>query len=221
MIGGQNLPKFNKDNTLMNSYLLDTEHAVQNLISLANEERKKLEHKQGELSKARAISKLHKWDFETSDLNDDFSEAYSLAAFTRMAESYAQAEKLDQEIMTLEAVIIAQQISIQALNGAILQIAKQGISLVHNDLNQAPTGRSIGSTTLRDVIVAARNQSLHYEEPITNKNTVAVFSILEKEQGHIFSLANHPKQSRATQVIDLLDWYEYESYIQDMQQLLP
>ena len=62
---------------------------------------------------------------------------------------------------------------------------------------------------------------MHCEEGKYNPSVIAVFSTLEKEQGHQFSLSMHPKQNRARQVLDLLGWKDYGAYLLDMQVLLP
>lgn len=79
----------------------------------------------------------------------------------------------------------------------------------------------LGSLALRDIIWQARNQSMHYEEGSFKKALVDLFSMLEAEQGLQFSLTAHAKQNRAKQVLDALGWESYDSYLRDMQALLP
>lgn len=109
----------------------------------------------------------------------------------------------------------------QAIAGAVLQIAKQGISLVHGGLAAAPQGRKIGSLYTKDIIWQGRNQAIHFEEGNFKKAITDLFTILETEQGARFSLAAHPQQNRAKQVVELLGWTQYASYVQDMQALIP
>lgn len=148
----------------MNPYLSETEYAVQNLLLLANKEETILAEKLTALASTEAKLRVHKWDFESSDLNDDFSDAYVMAAFGRMASAAKETEILRREASELQALVGARQAAIQAICGAILQIAKQGISVAHGGLSSAPTGRMIGSAAVRDIIWQGRNQSLHYEE---------------------------------------------------------
>ena len=205
----------------MHQYLQDTEFAIKNLLQLtANEENQlrsiseKLKSKEQELG-------VHQWDFQTSDLNDDFSDAYVMAAFARAYRATQEVERIKGDVAVLQASVGTHQHSVQALAGAILQIAKQGISLVYGDLSTSPPGRSVGSLTVRDIIWHGRNQSMHYEEGSYKKPLICLFSTLESEQGSQFSLANFPKQNRAKQILDLLGWKNYEAYRQDMQRLLP
>ncbi|MBV1712691.1 MAG: hypothetical protein KUA37_11930 [Desulfomicrobium sp.] len=205
----------------MNQYIIDTEFAVKNLIQLATDEEGMLEKLAAELTQVEAQLRVYGWDFETSDLNDDFSEVYVMAAFSRMAEAAAKTKGIQGKLATLQASIGTRQRAIQAISGAILQIAKQGISLVHGSLVAAPEGRKIGTASLKQVIWQARNQALHYEEGNFHQSVTDLFANLEAEQGAQFSLANHPNQSLAKQVVILLGWNKYTNYIRDMQSLLP
>ena len=205
----------------MNPYLSETEYAVQNLLLLVNKEEALLAEKLFALTSTEAKLRVHQWDFESSDLNDDFSEAYVMAAFGRMANAAKETESLRREASELQALVGIRQAAIQAICGAILQIAKQGISVVHGGLSDAPTGRMIGSAGVRDIIWQGRNQSLHYEEGKPKKGVLDLFATLEKEQGPQFSLTHHASQNRAAQVVQLLGWTTYAAYLSDMSMVLP
>ncbi len=205
----------------MHRYLQDTDYAAQNLLRLATEEEGKLRVLTTSLRQTEAQLKVHQWDFQSSDLNEDFSDAYVMAAFGRAARAGQEAERLQIEVAKLQASVGAHQQATQAIAGAVFQIAKQGISLVHGSPDAAPTGRTIGSLAIRDIIWQARNQSMHYEEGAFKKSLIDFFATLEIEQGSQFSLAMHAKQNRAKQVLDLLGWPSYAAYMQDMQELLP
>lgn len=205
----------------MHQYLRDTEFAVSNLIRLAHEEEAQLRALCAKLVELEPQLKIHKWDFESSDLNDDFSEAYVMGAFGRMAKAHTEVESLQREVTSLQANIGARQQATQAIAGAIFQVAKQGISLVNNRLAAAPDGRFIGSAALKVIIWQARNQAMHFEEGAPKQPVKDLFAILEAEQGLQFSLAAHGAQSRAKQVLDLLGWHDYPAYLADMTLLLP
>ncbi len=207
--------------SMMNQYLSDTEFAVKSLIELASAEENELRAKGTQLRDVEAQLQVHKWDFETSDLNDDFSDAYVMGAFGRMAKAAQEAQGLKQQLASIQASIGAHQQAVQAITGSILQVAKQGMSLVHGSLSATPEGRKIGSLPIRDIIWQARNQALHFEERTFRAPVANVFATLATEQGLAFSLAAHPNQSRAKQVVDLLGWSTYGKYLQDMQVLLP
>jgi hypothetical protein len=78
----------------MNQYITETEYAVKNLIELVSKENVKLEEMKTSLSIAEAKYKHNKWDFETSDMNDDFSDAHVMGAFQRMASAHNESSDL-------------------------------------------------------------------------------------------------------------------------------
>lgn len=206
----------------MHQYIQDTEFAIQNLFRLATDEERELVTLKDKLAAITKERDFHHWDFRTSELHDDFSDAHVIAAHTRMAQAAQRAEQVRAEVTRLEASIVTHQHSTQAIAGAILQIAKQGISLVYGKPKAAPPGRTIGTLAVRDIVWQARNQSMHYEDtkPFSD-SVINLFSTLEKEQGEQFSLAKHPKQNRAKQILDVLGWNNYAAYLDDISQLLP
>lgn len=144
-----------------------------------------------------------------------------MAAFVRAAKAGQEVERLKSETSILQMSVGIHQHAVQAIAGAILQIAKQGISLVYASLNAAPGGRSVGSLAVRDIIWQARNQTMHYEEGKFKKPLLDLFKVLELEQGAQFSLVTHVGQNRAKQILKALGWTEYQAYLHDMQILLP
>lgn len=204
----------------MHTYLRDTEYAAQNLIRLAMDEALHLEALSKELTRAEEQVKLHQRDFQTSDLSEDFSDAYVMAAFGRATRSAQEADQLRREVVALQASIGSHQQATQVIAGAILQIAKQGLSLVFGSVAGVPKGRKIGSLHITDIIMQGRNQSLHHEERAFKQPVVELFRVLELEQGERFSLSKHPGQNRARQVAELLGWTSYAAYAQDMEMLL-
>jgi hypothetical protein len=204
----------------MHHYLRDTEYAAQNLIRLAMDEALQLDALSKELSQAEERVRLHQWDFQTSDLSEDFSDAYVMAAFGRAARSAQEADQLRREVVALQASIGSHQQATQAIAGAILQLAKQGLSLVFGGMVGAPKGRKIGSLHITDIIMQGRNQSLHHEEGAFKQPVVELFRVLELEQGERFSLSKHSGQNRARQVAELLGWTSYAAYAHDMETLL-
>lgn len=203
----------------MNFYIAETEYAAQNLLELALREEMALKECREKFGVVNSEFQAHRWDFETSDVNDDFSDRYIMGAHARMANAGRKAMELQTEMARLRQLITTRVAAIQALVGAILQIAKQGISIVHGARENAPPGRIIGSVPLRDVIWYGRNQALHFEEP-AKPPTARCFKALAADFGDVFLLERHPGQSRAKEVLNLLGWSTYQNYVEDMQSLL-
>jgi hypothetical protein len=72
---------------------------------------------------------------------------------------------LAAELCELENSIIDKQQSLAALSGALLQIAKQGISIEHRRPENCPNGRKVFGVDIKWLIWAGRNQAIHYENP--------------------------------------------------------
>ena len=119
--------------------------------------------------------------------------------------------------------------SYNCLSAALLQIAKQGISLTYRPatgkdyeaLKTCPEGKRLGKETLESVIWEGRNQSMHYETPNPFLRVVDCFANLEADLGTQFCLTKPPCTNRALFVVDLLGWKTYDLYLADMRLLLP
>ncbi len=203
----------------MHQYITETEYATRNLLDLALQEEEQLKRLGDQIAPLEAKYRVHEWDYRSSEWHDDFSDAYVMGAFQRMAKAAAEKKEVEAEIARLQALIGTRQSAIQAICGAVLQIAKQGISIVHGGLT-GPLGRPVGRVALRDVVWQARNQAIHSEEGNFRQPIVQVFAALEADFGSDFSLTQHLQQSRAKQVLKLLEWQSYDNYARDMESLL-
>jgi hypothetical protein len=211
----------------MHQYIIETGNTVRTLLELLIHEESLIKEQTAKLHKAVIEIKAHGWNFQTDDLNDDFPEPYIKAAFFRIENSTAGADKLKSEIARYQAILGTHQSTTQTLCASILQIAKQGISLVHGSfllpdryIINTPPGRILASLTLRDIIWQACNQVAQCKREPYGKPVIDFFSELERFHGPQFSLEQHPHQSRAKQIIRLLGWLDYRDYVIDMQLLL-
>lgn len=133
----------------MHQYLQDTEFAAKSLFSLVTDEAKQLKALSLKLHPLEQQLKFHQWDFQTSDLNDDFTDGHVMAAFRRAAMTGLEVARLKGQVAVVQASVGTRQHSIQAIAGSIFQLAKQGISLVYGEPNLAPPGRMVGSLAIR------------------------------------------------------------------------
>jgi hypothetical protein len=202
-------------------YADDTEFAAQNLIGLTMREEGYLTDLRAQLATEMGRYQANQWGFTTSDLNDDFSDAHVTGAFVQMARAKQEVDLLAPRIAQLEASIGSRQAAVQALCGALFQLARQGISFVHGNGNppaNCPDGRLIAGLKLKDVIWQARNQAMHFEE-LPKKRVIGLFAVLSDVYGVTFDLSKHPRQSRAKQVVKLLGWEDYSRYHSDVKSL--
>jgi hypothetical protein len=212
----------------MHQYIVETGNAVRGLLEMVNHESSLIKGQTTKLRDAIIKFNVQGQDLSSTDLNDDFSDAYIMAAYFRMANSTPGADELKSDISRIQALIGAHQLTIQTLCGSILQIAKQGITLVHGSFLArdsytigTPPGRIIAPLTLRDIIWQACNQTIFYKRGSYPQPVIDLFAELEISHGSQFSLSRYPRQSRAKQIIQLLEWLNYKTYISDMRLLLP
>jgi hypothetical protein len=90
------------------------------------------------------------------------------------------------ELHALRERLVTRTFAVSALAAAILQLAKQGISIVHGEPNNCPPGRTLSSQTLRNVIWQARNQVLHREEGRFSQAVQTCFDTLANHYGAPF-----------------------------------
>lgn len=200
------------------SYFDNLEYASKNLIAIIIEEHETLKKKQDELQTLESKRHFYMQDFLTSDL-EDFPYGHSERAFSQAAKSHESISILRPQIELLEQSLESHEQAIQALCGAVLQIVKQGISIVHGGIEKAPNGRYIANQKLKDIVWIARNQSIHFEEKDYRKPTKTLFSDLEKYYGELFSLKIHRKKNRAKEVFNLLGWNQFEIFEKDNRDL--
>jgi len=211
----------------MHQYIIETGNTVRTLFELLIHEESLIKEQTEKLHKAVIEINAHGWNFQTDDLNDDFPETFIKAAFFRIENSTASANKLKSEIAKYQAVLGTHQSTTQTLCASILQIAKQGISLIHGSLLlpdryiiDTPPGRMLASLTLRDIIWQACNQVTQCKKETYEKPVIDLFTELERFYGPQFSLEQHSHQSRAKKIIHLLGWLDYRDYVIDMQLLI-
>jgi hypothetical protein len=186
-------------------YLENTAHAAQSLIrTITHEERSLLALRDEEkkawmiLERMEALSREGKradWWQAQDDLG-----------------------MLQLQIDQFEQALTDHRFSASILAGSLLQISKQGISVVHRDLPSCPDGRLIGDQPLKTVIWQGRNQCMHFEEGRYSPAVAACFASIERTFGAHFSLAQ--PVNLALEVVKLLGWDTYEQYFSDLTSLL-
>jgi len=207
------------------TYIKDTGFAISQLMAA-------LRGEEGLLNRSKSEETTHLEDAYTAERERNRSEHEALRAESGdvfwLAEAYFHAERLAAEIKVSEAKhsqnqaearqrLIDRYLSHATIAGAILQIAKQGISTVHGGLPSPTRGRQIGSQPIENVIWQGRNQAMHYEEGIFSPQTTRCFATLATEFGPRLTLS---QQNLALEVIGVLGWRSQKDYESDMNQLL-
>lgn len=215
----------------MAGYLGEVRHAVEGLLPLIWQEQDALSGLEGQFAERK--DELVRLERQVRDeyanvawlvANGEDSDDDGLATL-RYWDNYFGPDKerfhLEQQIPglqtaveSLQASVEAHRFSVDALAGAVIQIAKQGLALVHGGKPTA-TGRTIGSSQqLSDVIWLARNQALHWEEQSFRQPVVDCFTSLASEVDRVFS--DYRTRNMALDVIKMLGWRTFEDFEGDL-----
>lgn len=198
----------------MEEYLKETEFATSELIKLVFQEEKEI---QKLLSEIRVNENIY---------NQFIAMEYDLEGVSpaRLQHTYIQAmggtsqAYIHKKIEELKKSLKVKDASLKVLCGALLQIGKQGISIVHGNLENCPDLKPSSNKhlteSLKDFIWWGRNQSLHYEEGNFRKGVTVFFKLLRSKYGDAFALEKN--SNLAKEIVTLLKWTSYESYKMDM-----
>ena len=121
--------------------------------------------------------------------------------------------ELNKQIQDIFENIDARSASIAALSGALLQLAKQCISLRYGKPQNAPDGANISGVLVKNIIFEGRNQSIHYENPKEISESVAkLFADLDaiRKDGNTWDAKSQTNFS--FEVVKFLDWRTFENF---------
>lgn len=193
----------------MNQYLVDTKYATENLFTILYQEHNQLD----KTFKSYRLMKDAEKDLFTKLKEDGFTAE----GIIDLHGLYSAAERFETDSKEIAQKLNSLGESMNILAGAVLQIAKQGISVVYRELSNCPSGRTIGNESLKNIIWQGRNQAMHFEEGKYSPPVIACFQNLEKIYGPRFQLAG---KNLAFSVVGILGWTTYVKYEKDMQELV-
>lgn len=188
----------------MHPYITQTEYAASNLISLIHSETNQLNDLQNKKSKLQVHHNelYQRFLGLDSDPDGNYVDAQIMQSYiVQHKYNESQISPIDKKIQATQLATVAKEESIKALSGALLQIAKQGISIVHQRLKNAPNCRLIMEQPIKNIIWQGR-YNIHVKGCFEQLN---------------IPLAN---ENLAKEIIDLLEWNSYEQYCSDMAQIL-
>lgn len=200
----------------MHQYIQDTEYATNGLVELICRDTGTLRELQDE--QRNALEKEATFDLLFLQRQMHPSANYWHG---QLVEAQKERSEIEKQIAYLEAQTLDLKQSLAALSGALLQIAKQGISSVKGRPDNCRSGRLVHGQELRWIIWAARNQALHFEEPKkVDDRTVAVLEGMKNDNGQSVLPGARDGNSLAFDVVNLLGWNSYAQYQSDMVELL-
>lgn len=121
----------------------------------------------------------------------------------------------NNELDLLKRRIRARIFAIDALAGNLLQIAKQGISIVHGKPHNCPNGRFIGTQSLKAIIWNGRNQALHWEDSRLKPEITIFFRSLCLEHG-LTHFGLFRSKSLGFAIVNILEWKTFDKFKSDM-----
>lgn len=201
----------------MEDYLDEMQFATQTLIPAIWEERNRLTELEAQL---RSLTKIVEDNYLRSEfvqLNAEDPDDVMMGVGMYW-ENYFGKDKerhhKDKDKEKLQDQVSAHAFSVDSLAGTLLQHAKQGISLTHGNLANCPDGRLIGSQSLANIVWQARNQALHWEDHKFRPPVEQCFDKLAREVNPKF--ADYTSRNMAADVLDLLQWKDFDSFKQDI-----
>ncbi len=196
----------------MKKYLQETKFAASSLIKLIWADYEDLENLNTQLKKLTAEFDIRYQIFLANEFHPAANHYHAQMAKSYECMAQPKAE-LESEIKKISESIDAKSASIAALSGAILQIAKQCISLRYGKPQNAPNGDDIGGVFIKDIVWEGRNQSIHYENPkdISDK-VVALFTKLDAIRADGNTWDARSQTNFAFEIVNFLGWRTYDDF---------
>lgn len=200
----------------MHQYIRDTRYAAEGLVGLITRDAADYEVLKEQHKAAAAKDAYYLAAFQAREMGPDANYWYAKRHEAGMA-----LNGLAAVLRELENRIIDKRQSLAALSGALLQLAKQGISTEHRHPGNCPNGRKVYGVGTKCLIWASRNQAIHYENPKeVDHETRAVFAQLNAGRKDETPLNPGGKVSCAYDIVRILGWESYGQYEADMVSLL-
>jgi hypothetical protein len=106
--------------------------------------------------------------------------------------------------------------SMSCLAGAILQVAKQVLSLRHSGKPTIPDTRHIGNQSIIEVIWEGRNHAMHWDEGAPRPRVQTMLNSLSSDLGTNIVIGNN----NCLSILHALGWSSTEAVINDLETLI-
>ncbi|MFJ7308816.1 hypothetical protein [Peribacillus frigoritolerans] len=213
----------------ISDYLNKREDSIKQLIELINEENKE-------------IKRLEQWISAEEKYIADIENELSQKKGTTLDEITSADQEIiislnnihdhQIELKPFKNLLRKREDSLQLLSGALLQAAKQAISIEFKYPSNISTSNPVENSSLKlaEIIWSGRNQSLHWEEGWFDQLTVNVFKQLSTEFSEIGEVplkGNYstriPKSDRKSYAFEIvskvLQWDDYNKFKDNMESI--
>ncbi|WP_226673466.1 hypothetical protein [Rossellomorea aquimaris] len=210
-------------------YLNKRQDSIKKLIDLINAE-------------VKEIKRLEQWisaeEKYIADIENEISKkkGMTLDEFTSADQdiivSLNNIQDHQIELKPIKKLQKEREDSLQLLSGALLQAAKQAISIEFKNLNNISTSDLVKNSSLKleEIIWSGRNQSLHWEEGWFAEQTVNTFKQLSKEFSEIDEvplkgnnstrISESDRKSYAFEIVSkVLQWDDYNKFKNNMKSI--
>ncbi len=117
-------------------------------------------------------------------------------------------ERLKNALASIGATIE----SMSSLAGAVLQIAKQVLSLRYSKKYNINGARKIGSQSIVEVIWEGRNHAMHWDEKAPNQQVQDMLNALSSDLGITIEIGNN----NCLSILGALEWKSTDDVIKDL-----
>jgi len=196
----------------MKKYIGETKYAATSLIDLIWADYESLAALNSELKELTSEFEVRYQVFIANEFHPaaNYYHAQMAKVYQGMAKPKAELEK---QIQDVSESIDAKSASIAALSGALLQLAKQCISLRYGKPQNAPDGADISGVLVKDIIIEGRNQSIHYENPKEiSENVTKLFKALDTIRNDGNTCDAKSQTNFAFEVVKLLGWRTFSGF---------
>jgi len=202
----------------MEEYLYDVRYALTSLIVLVWRERNELDKlvikRDRLISQLDENSRVHEFLSSNPDLDD---EGIGTMVYWQSRHSFTpEINEIENSILDTKEQIRNKEYSINLLSTSILQIARQGIVRVFENIDSCSNGRTLRSITLKEIIWYGRNQGTHVEENNLHQQTINFFQSLNTQFPGTFD--EFESKNMSFKILEVLNWKTYENLKNDLMQ---
>ena len=201
---------------LTEDYLENSRHAIEHLFDALDDYNRayiKAQQTVEEIERSKQmLSNLFMYQDQWSP-NANHYHAQYVERMKDLNKGQQEAKKdFDQRLeIALESVGATLE-SMSCLAGAVLQIAKQVLSLRYSSKPKISGARNIGSQSIVDVIWEGRNHAMHWEEGKPHPKVKDMFDAL--------SINLEPDKNYCLFVLGALGWKSFDAMIADLKELI-
>lgn len=201
-------------------FIENSRPAIEHLFSALSEYRKVLERAQITVEEIESSKQLLSDLFMYRDQwspNANHYYAQYMARMEELEKQKAEAQENDTEKMEKALFNIGSTVeSMSGLAGAVLQIAKQALSIRHARKPNLPTARTVGTQNIVEVVWEGRNHAMHWDEGAPKERVRNMLNALVAD----LNITIEVGKNNCLSILGALEWKTPEAIISDLKALV-